>query len=100
MGNRHHHKKQRARVRAVMAETGESYQQALARLRSDERSSSRAAGDVDLVCVDYFGTRITLATFQILESVSCVVLPSGPFPRLSAFPKNPLFALAGRQTVH
>lgn len=102
MGNRHHHKKQRARVRAVMAESGESYQQALARLRAGGQESTRAAAHgVDLLCVDYFGARVTLATFQLLESLSCVVVPSS---RTSGVPgvsqQSPLLALAGPRIVH
>jgi hypothetical protein len=101
MGNRHHHKKQRARVRAVMAETGESYQRALSRVRAEEATPSREPFDVDLLCVDYFGARVTLATFRILERLSCVVLPSSPLPRPNSWlPMSPLFALGGRQTVH
>ena len=74
-----------------MATTGENYQTVLARVRCQQRDVARA-GDVDLVPVDYFGVPLTLATFQILGDLSCVVTPgslsSGPFPR------SPLFALA------
>jgi hypothetical protein len=101
MGNRHHHKKQRTRVRALMAETGESYQRVLSRLRADEASKAREGLDIDLLRVDYFGTRVAVATFQILESLSCVVLPSSRFPLVSSpTPKSPLFGLARLRTVH
>ena len=84
-----------------MAETRESYQQVLSRLREEQTSTIRAVGEVDLLCVAYFGARVTLATFRILETVSCVVMPNGhPLPWSSALPKNPLFALDGRRTVH
>jgi len=95
MGNRHHNKKLRAAVRGAMARTGESYQMVLSRLRKRELEPVARASDVDLVPVDYFGIPITIATFQILGGVSCIVtpgsLPSGPFP------KNPLLALAGQR---
>lgn len=84
MGNRHHHKKLRAEVRARMARTGESYQQALTRIR-DERVQREQARDVDLVSIAYFGVPVTLATFEIAGRLACVVVSSrhlaGPFPR-------------------
>jgi hypothetical protein len=98
MGNRHHHKKLRAQVRAAMAQTGETYQQALSRLSRGKRSPSFEAREVDLICIDYFGTPLTLATFEILENLSCVVMPSSRVPQ--PFPKNPFFALDRRRTVH
>ena len=92
MGNRHHNKKLRAAVRATMAGTGESYQTVLSRLRSQQRPTVAGVHEVDLIPIDYFGIPLTIATFQILGDLSCVVTPgslsSGPFPR------NPLFALA------
>jgi len=101
MGNRHHHKKQRARVRAVMAETGESYQRVLSRLRAAKAAKAHAGSDIDLLCVDYFGTRVAIATFEILESLSCVVLPNSRLPLVaSAIPKSPLFALARPRIKH
>jgi hypothetical protein len=92
MGNRHHNKKLRAAVRATMARTGESYQTVLGRLRRQDRQAVARASDVDLIPIDYFGIRVTMATFELLGELSCVVtpgsLPSGPFPR------SPLFGLA------
>jgi hypothetical protein len=96
MGNRHHNKKLRAAVRLAMAKTGETYQTVLSRMRL-QRESAAPAADVDLICVDYFGTPLTIATFQIFGDLSCVVTPasisSGPFP------KSPLFALARRRSL-
>lgn len=101
MGNRHHHKKLRAEARARMARTGESYQQALTRLRDErERATHAPARDVDLVAIAYFGAPATLATFEIAGRLACVVVSSrhlaGPFPR------NPLVGLArhAHRTVH
>jgi hypothetical protein len=94
MGNRHHNKKLRAAVRATMARTGESYQTVLSRLRRQGREAVPRTSDVDLIRIDYFGVPMTIATFELLGDLSCVVTPgsfsSGPFPM------NPLFAL-GRQ---
>ncbi len=81
-----------------MADTGETYQQALSRLRAAKQSRSLEARGVDLLCVDYFGRALTLATFEILETLSCVVMPSSGFPL--PLPKSPFFALQGRRTVH
>src|SRR6478736_1682750 len=103
MGNQHHHKKQRARVRAIMAETGESYQRALARaLRERQASPRHLPGDIDLLSVDYFGRRVTLATFQLLGRLSCVVVPSSK-PRvgsLTSSQRSPLSALGARQRLN
>ena len=97
MGNRHHNKKLRAAVRATMARTGESYQTVLSRLRRQENKAVAPASDVDLIPIAYFGIPMTIATFQILGDLSCVVtpgsLPSGPFPR------NPLFALKRQRSL-
>lgn len=97
MGNRHHNKKLRAAVRATMASTGESYQTVLSRLRSQQRQVVARAGDVDLIPIDYFGIPLTIATFQVLGDLSCVVtagsLSLGPFPR------SPLFALARQRRL-
>lgn len=84
-----------------MAETGASYQQALARLRNQKRESTKhAPPDVDLLCVDYFGTRVTLATFQILERFACVVVPSSrQRPAASASQRSPFSALSARRSV-
>jgi hypothetical protein len=91
MGNRHHHKKLRAAVRAAMAKTGESYQTVLSRLRSQRHQALAPAHDVDLIAIDYFGVPMTIATFQILGDLSCIVT-SGSV-RTGPFPRSPLLAL-------
>jgi len=75
-----------------MATTGESYQQALCRLRSAGGNAAVPTRDVDLIPIEYFGIPLTLATFEILDDLSCVALSGSQFPR--PFPKSPLFALA------
>src|SRR3954453_21794392 len=97
MGNRHHNKKMRTAVRATMATTGESYQTVLSRLRGQQYQPVARAGDVDIIPIDYFGFPLTIATFQILGDVSCVVTTGGPF--LGPFPRNPLFALARQRCL-
>jgi len=74
-----------------MAETGESYQKALSRLRAKSVAASVGVGEVDLLNVDVFGVRVTIATFELLQTVSCVAMPHG---------KSPLFALARPRVVH
>ena len=87
-----------------MAETGESYQQALARLRTQQQESPlHLPRDIDLLCIDYFGAELTLATFQILERLSCVVVPSSRLAQASsasASQRSPLLALGGWRIVH
>jgi hypothetical protein len=97
MGNRHHDKKMRAAARAAMASTGESYQQALCRLRNARRTAGAPTRDVDLVPIEYFGIPLTLATFEILGDISCVAVSGSRFPR--PFPESPLFALARRRSL-
>ncbi|WP_437965983.1 hypothetical protein WMF04_41160 [Sorangium sp. So ce260] len=99
MGNRHHHKKLRADVRARMARTGESYQKALARIL-DERSAPAPARGVDLVPIEYFGAPAALATFEIAGRLACLVVSSPHHRR--PFPYSPLVAVAmrGPRTVH
>jgi hypothetical protein len=97
MGNRHHNKKLRAAVRATMAKTGESYQTVLCRLRSQQRQAVAPATDVDLIPIDYFGIPLTIATFEILGDLSCVVTPGSL--SLGPFPRNPLFALARQRSL-
>ena len=97
MGNRHHHKRMRADVRAAMAVTGESYQQALSRLRAARRRAAAPPRDIDLITIDYFGIPLTLATFEILGDLSCVAMSGGRFPQ--PFPKSPLLALARRRSL-
>ena len=83
-----------------MAATGESYQRALCRLRAEQAWPSREKRHVDLLRVEYFGAKVTLATFEILDTVSCVVMPSSALP--SPLSKSPLLALLprARRTVH
>lgn len=81
MGNRHHHKKMRAEVRATMAATGEGYQQALSRLRSKRQLAARPSPDTDLIAIEYFGIPLTLATFEILGDLSCLVMSGSRPPR-------------------
>jgi len=88
MGNRHRNKRLTAAVRAAMVQTGESYQKVLCRLR---RAEPRAAG-VDLIAVDYFGLPLTLATFEVMGNLSCVVTSAEHLSQ--PFPKSPLFAVA------
>lgn len=89
MGNRHHHKKLRAEVRARMARTGEGYQRALAKIL--EERTARPANAVDLVRIDYFGVSAALATFEIAGRLACVVVSSRQLPR--PLPETPLLAL-------
>lgn len=98
MGNRRHHKRMRADVRATMAVTGESYQQALARLRDARRRAAMPTRDVDLIPIEYFGVPVTLATFEILGDLSCVAISGRRFPL--PVPKSPLFALARRRSLN
>jgi hypothetical protein len=97
MGNRHHHKKMRAAVRAAMARTGESYQQTLSRLRREKTDRSAPGRDVDLIPIDYFGFPAMLATFEILEGLSCIVTPGSHLPE--PCPKSPFFALARQRNL-
>ncbi|HEY0463187.1 MAG TPA: hypothetical protein VGC79_03215 [Polyangiaceae bacterium] len=80
-----------------MAATGDSYQQALARVREKRRLAAAPSRDIDLMPITYFGVPLTLATFQILGDLSCVVLSGSRFPE--PVPKSPLFALARRRGV-
>ena len=89
MGNRHHHKKLRAEVRARMARTGEGYQQALARILHER--AARTGDAVDLLGIEYFGVPATLATFEIGGRLACLVVSSRHVPR--PFPDTPIFAL-------
>jgi hypothetical protein len=86
MGNRRHHKKLRAEARARMARTGESYQQALDRIRGARGTN------VALLRIDLFGVPATLATFEILGRIACVVV--------HGHPRSPLIALGARHVVH
>jgi hypothetical protein len=82
-----------------MARTGESYQKALAQVCADRALLGRRDA-VDLVPVQYFGVPATLATYELVGRLACVVVSSsrhqGPFPA------NPLIALAtrGPRIVH
>jgi hypothetical protein len=122
MGNRHGHKQLRRAVRARMAITGESYQQAHAQilaLRPVRQTTTRttapraptartatvrapapraAGGDVDLLSIHYFGVPGTLATFELAGRLAILVLPSPRRP--VPFPLHPLIALGSRRSVH
>lgn len=97
MGNRNHNKKLRAAVRAAMLRSGESYQQALLRLRNVQTNTAAPTREVDLIPIEYFGLPLTLATFEILGDLSCVVTSAQHLPQ--PFPKSPLFALARQRRL-
>lgn len=78
-----------------MTQTGESYQMALSRLRRERQLSAARGPGVDLLAVEYFGSRLIVATFAILGDLSCVVTSAD---RLwQPVSKNPLFGLRGRR---
>jgi hypothetical protein len=83
-----------------MARTGESYQRVLVRLRSRGAQGAPAAQarQVDLISVAYFGLPVTLATFEILGDLSCVVISARHLAR--PFPDNPLVALSRRRSLN
>jgi hypothetical protein len=62
MANRHSNKKLRAEIRARMESTGETYQQARARILARVRATNEPR--TDLVAVSYFGLPGTLATVE------------------------------------
>ena len=74
MANRHAHKKLRAEVRARMAASGETYQQALGRV--EPRPVSRSAVQTDLVAVSYYGIPLALATIEMRGMAVSVLVPS------------------------
>ena len=74
MANRHAHKKLRTEVRARMAATGETYQQALARVATHPVSAS--APQTDLVAVSYYGIPLALATIEMHGMSVNVLVPS------------------------
>lgn len=92
MGNRHHDKKLRAEVRARMARTGETYQQALERIRGRRRARDPRDPEVDLVAIDWFGGTAALATIRNMGITSFFVVSApasrGPF----AVPMRRIFA--------
>jgi hypothetical protein len=100
MGNRHHHKKLRAQVRARMGRTGESYQQALAQITAERSLPRSGHSSVDLLRIEYFGVTATIATYELAGRLACVVVSSRPHH--GPFPANPLVALAARgpRVVH
>lgn len=105
MGNRHGHKQLRRAVRARMASTGESYQQAHSSLLALHEPARRArtgteAAEIgaDLLPIQYFGLPLGLAIFQIAGRLSVLVL-SGPQGR-GPIPLNPLLALGSARAVH
>lgn len=105
MANRHGHKKLRIAIRARMARTGESYQQALARIlelhepvgRTPARPKATESG-LDLLSIRYFGVPAALATFEIAGRLAALVVSSPHHP--GPFPKNPIIALGSPRTVH
>jgi hypothetical protein len=105
MGNRHGNKQLRLAVRARMARTGESYQQARTCVLALHEPARRAQVETegtdigaDLRLISYFGVPLALATFQIAGGLSVLVL-SGPRGR-GPFPSNPLLALGSARAVH
>jgi hypothetical protein len=88
MANRHSHKKLRAEVRARMAATGESYQQALARIAT--RPPSATAPRADLVPVSYYGIPLALATIEIRGVAIAVLVPLSPAWRHGEVPQSPV----------
>ncbi len=74
MANRHAHKKLRAEVRARMAASGESYQQAHARVAT--RPIWATSPQTDLVPVSYFGIPLALATIEMHGMSIAVLVPS------------------------
>lgn len=83
-----------------MARTGESFQQARARVLALHAARKEAEADagVDLLAVRYFGLPLALATFEIAGRLAVLALsgPAGQGP----FPLNPLLALGGPRAVH
>jgi len=74
MANRHTHKKLRAEIRARIKATGETYQQARARILS--RATSLNVARTDLVPLVYFGLPATLATFEVRGVAVFAFVPS------------------------
>jgi hypothetical protein len=74
MANRHAHKKLRAEIRARMALTGETYQQAQTRLRVPR--PSLAWPRTDLVATAYHGLPATIATIEMHGMAVAFLLPS------------------------
>ena len=106
MANRHSNKRLRSHVRRRMAETGETYQQALTALRQEQaRRQGRGSNElvrVDLIPARYFGWPITLAVFEAAEPVGRPVIMRIPSPHDGgAWSRMPLplmnFRVAGWQ---
>jgi hypothetical protein len=74
MANRHTHKKLRAEIRARVRATGETFQQARARILS--RTTSPSGAPTDLVAFSYFGLPGTLATFETQGVAMLAFVPS------------------------
>jgi hypothetical protein len=89
MANRRANKKLRALTRARMAATGESYQRALSRVRS-ERAAILEGAAVDLIECRYHGVPMTLATFQDPRLPRLVVMPSFESPQSQSQGGGPL----------
>jgi hypothetical protein len=101
MANRHTHKKLRAEIRARMAATGESHQQAHTRIEG-LRVSVREPR-TDLVAFSFFGVPATLATLETHGFTVFAVVPSSrlwekgqlrpfPFPLVRALSRPRGFA--------
>jgi hypothetical protein len=99
MANRHSQKKLRAAVRARMARTGESYQQARQRLLAlwpSSSASAQAVSGFDLLEFSYFGKPAVLASWHSYGVPVALVLSEAVrrplmFPRFalpSALPKG------------
>ena len=74
MANRHAHKKLRAEIRARMAATGESYQQAFARVTTGQVTAT--APQTDLVRVSCYRIPLALATIEMHGMSVAVLVPS------------------------
>ncbi|MEO8183776.1 MAG: hypothetical protein ABI895_33545 [Deltaproteobacteria bacterium] len=75
MANRHSHKKLRAEVRARMARTGESYQQARQRLLARQPSlTAQPVSGFDLLEFSYFGKPAVLASWHSYGVPVAIVL--------------------------
>lgn len=91
MANRHSHKKLQAKIRARMAETGQSYQQArqtLIALRSSSSAAPQACTGFELLEFHYLGKPAVLASWRsygvpVAIVLSEVVRQPWRFPRFA-----------------
>ena len=88
-----------------MAQTGESYQQALASLLALHepkwqtcKGAGTTEGGVDLIPIHYFGAPSALAIFEIAGRLA-VLIVSSPHGR-GPFPQNPLIALGQPRAIN